>query len=110
MRKRPINYKYNYRISSYSCHSNYSFLEAGVRQVITGGKNLREETIIFEFENCRNFNYLVAKNFNFLPNKPRKLFKGGNYMRKCGTLILHTYIVGLVNDVQGKDFFGEKGR
>ena len=37
--------EHEYRISSYSCHGNYSFLEVGVRQVFKWGNYLREETI-----------------------------------------------------------------
>ena len=40
---------YKYRISSYSCRGNYSFLEVGVRQVFKGGNCSREETIGFFF-------------------------------------------------------------
>ena len=36
-----------YRISSYSCRGNYSFLEVEVRQVFKGGNYSREETIVF---------------------------------------------------------------
>ena len=36
-----------YRISSYSCRGNYSFLEVGVRQQFKGGNYSKEETIVF---------------------------------------------------------------
>ena len=36
-----------YRISSYSCRGNYSFLEDGVRQLFKGGNHSSEETIVF---------------------------------------------------------------
>jgi len=36
-----------YRISSYSCRSNYYFLEVGVRQLFKEGNYSREETIKF---------------------------------------------------------------
>ena len=39
--------KYIYRISANSFRGNYSFLEAGVRQVFKGGNYSREETIVF---------------------------------------------------------------
>ena len=40
----------NYRISSYSCRGNYSFLEVGVRQLFKGGNYSKEETIdLFSF-------------------------------------------------------------
>ena len=34
-----------YRISSYNCRGNYSFLEVGVRQLFKGGNYSKEETI-----------------------------------------------------------------
>ena len=36
-----------YRISSYSCRGNYSFLELVVRQLFKGGNYSREEIIVF---------------------------------------------------------------
>ena len=36
-----------YRISSYNCRGNYSFLEVEVRQVFKGGNYSKEETIVF---------------------------------------------------------------
>ena len=38
---------YTYRISSYNCRGNYSFLELVVRQEFKGGDYTREETIVF---------------------------------------------------------------
>ena len=39
--------EYSYRISSYSCRGNYSFLGAWVRQLFKGGNYSKEETIGF---------------------------------------------------------------
>ena len=54
-----------------------------------------ETLLFFNFGNCRKFTYVVATNFNFLPNKlnfaaetiqGRQPFKGRNCMRKYGIL------------------------
>ena len=37
---------HTYRISSYNCRGNYSFLKVGVRQLFKGGNYSREETIV----------------------------------------------------------------
>ena len=41
------NFDDKYRISSYNCRGNYSFLEVEVRQLFKGGNYSREETIEF---------------------------------------------------------------
>ena len=41
----PYFQKIKYRISSYSCRRNYSFLEVMVRQLFKGGNYSKEETI-----------------------------------------------------------------
>ena len=56
--------KTEYRISSYSFRGNYSFL------------NLE---ILENSNSCRKFNFLRKAEFLL-----RKLFQGGNYMRKYG--------------------------
>ena len=38
--------EFKYRISSYSCRGNYSFLKVRVRKVFKGGNYSREETIV----------------------------------------------------------------
>ena len=53
-----LSYFPTYRISANSFRGNYSFLEAGLRQVFKGGNYSREETILF------------------------LLFRGGNYSRE----------------------------
>ena len=57
MKKSKTNYEdeskggvyFIYRISSYSCRGNYSFLGVGVRQLFKGGNYSKEETIDFYF-------------------------------------------------------------
>ena len=67
-----MSWKHTYRISSYSFRGNYSFL------------NLE---IVANSNSCRNIYIFYLINWFFAAEtiQGRKLFKGGNYMRKYGT-------------------------
>ena len=62
-----------YRIPSYNCRGNYSFLEVGVRQLFKGWNYSFLNLEIVEIQ-------IVAANFNFLTNKLN--FCCENYSRK----------------------------